>query len=112
MVQAAIARLKTVKCLEALLVPSHCDLMGNKLADENSKLGSIEHQYSIELDPADRRALVRRAYSSTFNATPLHGATYTHNPFHQEVTLMSKFQMTDLHRFRSGHHPHYDAGKI
>ncbi len=77
----------------------------NELADEEAKSGSAEHQPLVALDPATRRALIKRTCTSTFNTTPLHAATYTRNPLQQEDTLLSKSETTDPRRFRSGHHP-------
>ncbi len=70
LVQAAVARLNAERCLEVLWVSGHCGLMGNELADEESRLGSAEHQPSVTLDPATSRALIRRACASAFNFTP------------------------------------------
>ncbi len=81
LVHVALVRLNAERCLEVLTVPGHCCLRGNDLADEEAKSGSTEHQPSVALDPATRRALIRRACSSTFNNTPLHAATGTRSPF-------------------------------
>ncbi len=70
-----------------------------------AKSGSAEHQPVIALDPATRRALIRRTCTSTFNTTPLPDATSTRRPLRQEDVLLSKSETTDLRRFRSGHHP-------
>ena len=105
LVQAAVARLNAERSLEVLWVPGHCGLKGNELADGEAKLGSAEHQPLVALDPATRRALIRRACTSKLKTTPLHTATYTRIPLQQEDALLSKSQTTDLRRFRSGHHP-------
>ena len=105
LVQAAVARLNVERCLEVLWVPGHCGLPGNELADEEAKLGSAEDQPPVQLDNATRRAIIRRACSSTFVSTPLHTATYPIVPAHREDTQLSKRDMTHLRRFRSGHHP-------
>ncbi len=60
LVQAAVSRLNAERCLEVLCVASHCGLLGNELAAEETKLGSAEHQLPVVLDPATHRALMRR----------------------------------------------------
>ncbi len=105
LVQAAVAQLNAERRLEVLWVPTHCGLMGNELANDEAKSGSPEHQPLVALDPATRRAWIRRTCTSTFNTTPLHAATYTRSPLQQEDALLTKSETTDLRRFRSGHHP-------
>ncbi len=72
LVQATVARLNAERCLDVLWLPGHYGLMGNELADEEAKTGLAEHQPSVALDPAIRRALIRRACASTFKTTPPH----------------------------------------
>ncbi len=93
----------TTPALEVLWVPGHCGLQDQELADEESKLGSAEHQPTVQLDCATRRAIIRRACSTKFISTPLHTATYPIIPNHREDILLSKPGMTHLRRFRSRH---------
>ncbi len=102
--QAAIARFNAERCLEVLWVPGHCGLQDNELADEESKLGSAEHQPPVRLDCATRTAVIRRACSTLFISTSLHAATYPSNLVLRENPKMSKPERTQLRRFRSGHH--------
>ncbi len=44
LVEVAVARLNAERCLEVLWVSGHGGLQGNKLADEEAKFGSKEHQ--------------------------------------------------------------------
>ncbi len=85
--------------------PGHRGQMGNELADEEAKFGLAEHQPPAALDPADHRALIKRACASTLYTTLLHTAYCTRSSLWQEDVLLSKFETTNLRRFRSDHHP-------
>ncbi len=58
LVQTAVARLNAEKCLEVLWVPGHCGQQGNELADEEVKLGSAEHQSTVQMGCTTRRTII------------------------------------------------------
>ncbi len=103
--QAAFAPLNAERYLEVLWVHGHCGLQGNELADEEAKSDSAEHQPPVKLGCTTHRAIIRRACSTLFISTLLHTATYPINLNRREDIQLSKPDITQLRRFRSGHHP-------
>ena len=105
-VQSAIAELCKKKEVRILLVPGHCNLRGNKLAELEANLGSEVAQPSVPLDSSNRAALIRREERQSSLTHPRLTALYTTRPREEEEALLQKADRTDLIRFRYGHHPH------
>ncbi len=101
----AVVRLNAERCMEVLWVPGHCGPQGNILADEEATFGLAEHQPPVQLNCANRRAIIGRACSTPFITTSLHTVTYLAIRNHRENILLFKPDMTHLRSFRSGYHP-------
>ena len=105
-IQSAIADLCKNKEVRILLVPGHCNLRGNELAELEAKLGSEVAQPSVPLDSSTRAALIRREERQSSLTHPRLTALYTTRPREEEEALLQKADRKDLIRFRCGHHPH------
>ncbi len=80
--------------------------MGNEQADGEAKFGSAEHQPSVALDPATRRALIRRTWASNSAPSRFTPPTKLQKEFtSKRRNPATKSKTTDLRRFCSGHHP-------
>ena len=105
-IQSAIAELCMKKEVRILLVPGHCNLRGNELADLEAKLGSEVAQPCVPLDSSTHAALIRQEERQLSLTHPHLTALYTTRPCEEEEALLQKADRTDLIRFCCGHHPH------
>ena len=106
-IESAIAELCKKKEVRILLVPRHCNLRGNELAELELKLGSEVAQSSVPLDSSTRAALIRREERQSSLIHPRLTALYTtRHREEEEEAFLQKSDRTDLVRFRCGHHPH------
>ena len=85
--------------------PGHCGLSGNELADHQAKLSAAETQPDNALEPAKRRALIRRSCRPTPIQHERLKDVYTSLPDEQIETSFAKTESTDMARFHSVHHP-------
>ena len=105
-IQSSIAELCKKKEVRILWVPGHCNLRGNELADLEAKLGSEVAQPSVPLDSSTRAALIRQEERQSSLTHPRLTALYTTRLREEEEAFLQKADLTDLIRFRCGHHPH------
>ena len=105
-IQSAIAEFCKKKEVRILLVPGHCNLRGNELANLEAKLGSEVAQPSVPLDSSTRAALIRREERQSSLSHPRLTALCTTRPREEEEALLQKADRTYLIRFHCGHHPH------
>ena len=87
-IQSAIAELCKKKEVRILLVPRHCNLRGNELADLEAKLGSEVAKPSVPLDSLTRALLIRREERQSSLSHPRLTALYTTRPREEEEALL------------------------
>ena len=105
-IQSTIAELCKRKEVRILLVPGHCNLRSNELADLEAKLGSEVAQPSVPLDSWTRAALICRVERQSSLTHPRLTALCTTRPREEEEALLQNADRTDLILFRCRHHPH------
>ena len=103
--QRSIARTICSKKLLIVWVPGHCNLCGNELVDSEAKRGSTLPQPAKQhLKQKTKKAVIHREDrplpSSHHRFLDLY-TTYTNQI---EENTLNKAELTDLVKFRSGHH--------
>ena len=93
------------KSILIVWAPVNCGLSGNELADNQAKLSAAETQPDNALEPATRRALIRRSCRPPPIKHERLLEVYTSLPDEHIEPTFSKTQRTDLARFRSGNQP-------
>ena len=104
-INSSIAAFPSPKSIRLIWVPGHCNLPGNDLADEQAKLGSALPQPTAPLDPQTRLAIIRRSCKPPPSIHPRLISLTSSRSNPEEESQLSKKDLVDLIRFRSGHHP-------
>ena len=104
--QRSIARITRSKELLIVWAPGHCNLWGNELADSEAKRGStLPQPAERNLDQKTRNAVIHREDRPLSSSHHRYLDLYTTNTNQIKENTLNKAELTDLVRFRSGHHP-------
>ena len=104
--QRSIARITRSKELLIVWAPGHCNLWGNELADSEAKRGStLPQPAERNLDSKTRKAVIHREDRPLSSSHHRFLDLYTTNTNLIKENTLNKAELTDLVRFRSGHHP-------
>ena len=104
--QRSIARITRSKELLVVWAPGHCNLWGNELADSEAKRGStLPQPAERHLDQKTRKAVIHREDRPLPSSHHRFMDLYTTNTNQIKENTLNKAELTDLVRFRSGHHP-------
>ena len=102
----SIFRIICFKKLIIVWVPGHCNLGGNGLAGLVAKRGfTLTQSAEQHLDRKTRKAVIHREDRSLSSSHYRFLDLYTTNTNQIEKSILNKAELTDLVRFRSGHHP-------
>ena len=104
--QRSIARIICSKKLLIVRVPGHCNLCGNELAKSEAKQGFTLPQPSVRhLDRKTKKAVIHWKDRSLPSSHHRFMDLYTTNTNQIKKNTLNKGELTELVRFRSGHHP-------
>ena len=104
--QRFIARIICSKMLLIVWVPGHCNLWDNELADSEAKRGSTLPQPAVRhLDQNTRKTVMHREDRPLSSSHHRFFDLYTTNTNQIKESTLNKAKLTDLVKFRSGHHP-------
>ena len=104
--QRSIARIICSKMLLIVWVSGPCNIQGNELANSEDKRGStLPQPAKRHLDQKTRKAVIHRENRPLPSSHHRFLVLFTTNTNQIKESTLNMAELTDLVRFRSGHHP-------